>query len=102
MKKEIKDIFIELGQWGISPIIVYNILKDFIVFAKEDFEKIRRVYIVRYDEYEMYFFSNYIEEPLDYINSLEFDDLSVVNIQEITAWEKLINSLDSRENEQSF
>lgn len=102
MKKEIKDIFIELGQKGISPIIVYNTLKDFITFAKEDFEEIERVYEVRYDEHEMYFFSNYIEGPLDYINSLEFDDLSVVHIQEIPAWEKLVNSLESREEELPF
>lgn len=102
MEREIKDIFIELGQRGVSPIIVYNILKDFITFVKEDFEEIKRVYEVRYDGYETYFFSYYIEEPLNYVNSLEFEELSLIHIQEIPTWEKLVNSLDSREDELPF
>lgn len=41
MKKEIKDAFIELGLKGISPIELYNALKDIKMFAKEDFEEIK-------------------------------------------------------------
>lgn len=97
MKREIKNIFIELGKMGVSPITAYNILKDFIFFSKEDFEEINRVFRARMDVGEVFLFYKYINETFNYINYCEISDLSVIHIQEIPAWEDLVDSLDSRE-----
>lgn len=96
MKKEIKDAFIELGLKGISPIELYNALKDIKMFAKEDFEEIRHVFKVRYDQMEIYLFCENMDNAIEYLENIETDELSIIRIDEIPSWEILVNSLDSR------
>ena len=102
MKKEIKDAFIELGLKGISPIELYNVLKDIKMFAKEDFEEIRHVFKVRYDQMEIYLFCENMNNAIEYLENIETDELSIIRIDEIPSWEILVNSLDSREESLSF
>lgn len=102
MKKEIKDAFIELGLKGISPIELYNALKDIKMFAKEDFEEIRHVFKVRYDQMEIYLFCENMDNAIEYLENIETDELSIIRIDEIPSWEILVNSLDSREESLSF
>lgn len=105
MKKEIKDAFIELGLKGISPIELYNALKDIKIFAKEDFEEIRHVFRVRYDQMEIYLFCKNMynmHNAIEYLENIETDELSVIRIDEIPSWEILVNSLDSREESLPF
>lgn len=102
MKKEIKDAFIELGLKGISPIELYNALKDIKMFAKEDFEEIRHVFKVRYDQMEIYLFCENMYKAIEYLENIETDELSIIRIDEIPSWEILVNSLDSREESLPF
>ena len=102
MKKEIKDVFIELGLKGISPIELYNALKDIKIFAKEDFEEIRHVFRVRYDQMKIYLFCKNMYNAIEYLENIETDELSIIQIDEIPSWEILVNSLDSREESLPF
>lgn len=102
MKKEIKDVFIELGLKDISPIELYNALKDIKMFAKEDFEEIRHVFKVRYDQMEIYLFCENMYNAIEYLENIETDELSIIRIDEIPSWEILVNSLDSREESLPF
>lgn len=97
-KREIKDVFIELGLKGISPITLYNDLKDFIDFRKEDFEGINKVYHLRYDDNSAYVFFKFANEVLEYVSGFSPDMMSISYFKEIPAWEKLVESLDSRED----
>lgn len=94
MKKEIKDVFIELGLKGISPIELYNALKDIKIFVKEDFEEIRHAFRVRYDQKEIYLFCENINDTIEYLENIEIDEVSIIHIDEIPAWITLVDSLD--------
>lgn len=102
MKKEIKDVFIEFGLKGISPIELYNALKDIKIFVKEDFEEIRYAFRIRYDQKEVYLFCKNINDTIEYLENIGTDDLSIIHINEIAAWRILVNSLDSREESSPF
>lgn len=43
-KKQIADIFIELGYLGVSPIKIYDLIKGFIDIKKEDLEPIKKCF----------------------------------------------------------
>lgn len=102
MKKEIKDVFMELGLKGISPIELYNVLKDIIIFTKEDFEGMRRVFRVRYDQMEIYAFCENINNTVQHLENIGTDGLSIIHIDEIHPWKKIVDSLESREDEHPF
>lgn len=100
MKKQIADIFIELGNLGVSPIKTYNIMKDFIVITKEDLEPIKKCFLVRLDGDIKFLFSEGPEKAFYNVdNEL---DLEILYIIKINVWEMLINSLDSREESLPF
>lgn len=94
MKKQISDIFIELGYLGVSPITIYNLIKDFIDIKREDLESIKNCFSVREDGDRRYLFS---EDPdkVFYIGDDEAD-LEILEIRKMVVWGMLVNSLDSR------
>lgn len=100
MKKEIADIFIELGNLGVSPIKTYNIMKDFIVITKEDLEPIKKCFLARLDGDIKFLFGEGPEDP--FYNVDIKPDLDILQIIKMNVWEMLINSLESREDELSF
>lgn len=100
MKNEIKDVFIELGYLGVSPIKVYNLIKDLIFITKEDLNLIKNCFLVRVDGDMKYVFSEGIRKPF-YIVGNE-SELEIMEIRKMTVWEKLVNSLDSCGDESSF
>ena len=100
MKKEIKDIFIELGNLGVSPIKIYNLIKDIIDITKEDLESIRICFSVRVDGDKKYVFSDGVEKPFHIVD--DEPDLEILEIRKLNVWEKLVNSLDSCEESLPF
>ena len=100
MNKEIRDIFIELGYLGVSPITIYNLIKGFIDIKREDLESIKNCFSVREDGDRKYLFS---EEPdkVFYIVDNEAD-LEILEIRKMAVWGMLVNSLESRNEELPF